>query len=180
MGAARPISVWPEPGHLTGASRSHQHDRSSHAQPITAARKGTVMTTSTRTTTPVRSTVEAAPTGPLGRIIASSMATGVVAAAALTFAVLPDASEATIVGAALAAFGAGWAMLAWLTTRLTTRPQVWAYVPAAALGTSGAALLAFTPGGPTMTLLAWVWAPALVVLGAWITRRTRQRIPGRR
>jgi pimeloyl-ACP methyl ester carboxylesterase len=138
------------------------------------------MTTSTRAAAPAGSTFPATPTGPLGRIIALSMATGAVATAALTFAVLPDASEARIVGAALAAFGAGWAMLAWLTTRLTTRPERWAYVPAAALAASGVALLASDPGEPTMTQLAWVWAPALVVLGAWIARRTRQNVPGRR
>jgi hypothetical protein len=59
------------------------------------------MTTSTRTTTAASSTVPATPSGPLGRIVATSMVTGAVAAAALTFGVLPDASEATIVGAAL-------------------------------------------------------------------------------
>ena len=138
------------------------------------------MTTSTRTATPVGSPVAAAPTGPLGRIIVTSLGTGVLAAAALTFAFLPDASEATTVGSALAAFGAGWGMLAWLSTRLTTRPQRWAYVPTVALATSGLALLASNPGEPTMTSLAWVWAPALVLLGSWITLRTRQNIPGRR
>ena len=137
------------------------------------------MTTATRTPAPAASTVPAAPTGPLGRIIASSIATGAIGAAGLTFAVLPDASEATIVGAALAAFGAGWAMLAWLTTRLTTRPQRWAYLPAAALAASGGALLSFTPGEPAMTNLAWVWAPALIVLAAWMMRRTRQNVSGR-
>ena len=138
------------------------------------------MTTSTRAPTPASSAVPATPTGPLGRVIATSMATGVVGAAALTFAVLPDASEATIVGAALAAFGAGWAMLAWLSTSLTTRPQQWAYVPAAALAASGGVVLAFTRGEPTMTNLTWVWAPALVVLGAWIARRIRRNTPGPR
>jgi pimeloyl-ACP methyl ester carboxylesterase len=138
------------------------------------------MTTSTHVATPTDSTGRATRTGPLGRIVAASMATGAAAAAVLAFAVLPDASEATIVGAALAAFGAGWTMLAWLTTRLTTRPQRWAYVPAATLATSGVALLALTPGEPTMTNLAWVWAPAMVVLGTWIARRTRQDIPGPR
>jgi pimeloyl-ACP methyl ester carboxylesterase len=136
------------------------------------------MTTSTRTPTPASSTVGAAPTGPLGRIVASSIGTSVVSVGALTFIVLPDASEPTIVGAALAAFGAGWAMLAWLTTRMTTRPQRWAYVPAAVLAASGVALLAFSPGEPVMTTLAWVWAPALVVLGAWIALRTHQSISG--
>jgi len=108
------------------------------------------------------------------------MATGAIAAAALTFVVLPDAAEATILGATLAAFGAGWAMLAWLTTRLTTRPQRWAYLPAAVMTASGAALVAFTPGEPAMTHLAWVCARALVVRGAWIGRRTRHNLPGPR
>jgi pimeloyl-ACP methyl ester carboxylesterase len=85
-----------------------------------------------------------------------------------------------MVGAVLAAFGAGWAMLAGLSARLTTRPQRWAYIPAAALASSGLALLVFTPGEPVMSNLAWVWAPALVVLAVWIARRTRQDIPGRR
>ena len=92
------------------------------------------MSTSIRTPAPAGATVPAAPAGPLGRIIATSIATGAVAAAVLTFVVLPDASEAAIVGAALVAFGAAWAMLARLSATLTTRPQRWAYVPAAALG----------------------------------------------
>jgi hypothetical protein len=31
-----------------------------------------------------------------------------------------------------------------------------------------------------MTHLAWIWAPALVLLGSWVALRTRQKIPGRR
>src|SRR3954447_12883853 len=115
------------------------------------------MTMSAPTATAVGGAVAALPTGPLGRVVAVSMATGVVAAAVLTFAVLPAASEATIVGAALIAFAIGWAMLAWLSTRLTTRPQRWAYVPAAVMAAAGAALVAFAPGEPIMTHLAWVW-----------------------
>src|SRR5207253_3112874 len=56
----------------------------------------------------------------------------------------------------------------------------WAYAPAAALGASGVARLAFAPGEPAMTHLAWVWAPVLVFLGAWIARRTRQNLRGSR
>ena len=70
----------------------------------------------------------------MGRITFASMATGVVGAAALVFGVAPDASEARVIGAALLAFAAGWAMLAFLTTRRTTRPQRWAYVPATVTG----------------------------------------------
>jgi len=143
------------------------------------------MTAATRTPASVptgalaESQASATPTGPFGRIIAASMATGAVGAAALTFAVLPDASEARIVGAALIAFATGWAMLARLTTRMTTRPQRWAYVPATFLAATGATLSAVNPGEPVMTRLAWAWAPALVVLAVWTQRRTRRSVPGR-
>lgn len=137
------------------------------------------MTTATRTSTSVPTSVPATPTGSVGRIIAASLAIGAVGAAALTFAFLPNASEARIVGGAIVAFAAGWAMLAWLTTRRTTCPQRWAYVPATVLATSGVALLVVNPGEPAMTRLAWVWAPALVALAVWAQRRTRQNVPGR-
>jgi pimeloyl-ACP methyl ester carboxylesterase len=137
------------------------------------------MTTPTRTPTSVPTSVPATPTGPVGRIIAASLAIGAVGAAALTFALLPNASEARIVGGALVAFAAGWGMLAWLTTRRTTCPQRGAYVPASVLAASGGTLLAVDPGEPAMTRLAWGWAPALVVLAGWAGRCTRQHVLGR-
>jgi pimeloyl-ACP methyl ester carboxylesterase len=70
-------------------------------------------------------------------------------------------------------------MLAFLSTRKTTRPQRWAYVPATVLATTGVVLAAVNPGEPAMSRLAWVWAPALVVLAVWVERRTRHDIPGR-
>ncbi len=124
-------------------------------------------------------TVPASPPGPSGRVIASSMATGTGSAAIVVFAVLPSAPESTIVGATLIAFALGWAMLAWLTTRLTASPQQWAYGPAAFLATAGAGLVVAGPGEPTMTQLAWVWAPMLVALGVYVARRTRQNVRGR-
>lgn len=138
------------------------------------------MTTSTRIPTPVPTSAPGTPTGPLGRVVTASLGAGAVGSAALTLTVLPDASEARIVGAALIAFAAGWAMLAWLTTRMTTHPQRWAYVPATLMVASGAALLAVNPGEPVMTSLAWGWPPALVVLAVWIEQRTRRSVPGRR
>jgi pimeloyl-ACP methyl ester carboxylesterase len=137
------------------------------------------MTTSTATSALVPTTTVAPAKGPFGRIAFGSMAAGALAAAVTTVVVLPSASEARIVGVALAAFGAGWAMLAWLTTRLTTRPQRWAYVPAIVLTTVGGATVLLSPGESAMTRLAWVWAPALVVLAAWVQRRTRRSLPGR-
>lgn len=138
------------------------------------------MTTTARTTpTDVATSSSATRVGPMGRITFVSMATGVVGAAALVFGVVPDASEARVIGAALVAFATGWAILAFLTTRQTTRPQRWAYVPATVMATAGVVLAAVNPGEPTMSFLAWVWAPALVTGAVWIERRTRHDIPGR-
>jgi pimeloyl-ACP methyl ester carboxylesterase len=137
------------------------------------------MSIPTPTTTAILTNAPATPTGPVGRIIAASLATGAVGAAALTFGVLPGRSEARIVGAALVAFAAGWAMLAWLTARTTTRPQRWAYVPATVMAAAGTVLLAGNPGEAAMTRLAWGWAPALVVLAVWVQRRTRRSVPDR-
>ena len=138
------------------------------------------MTTTARTTpTEVATSSSATRVGPMGRITFASMATGVVGAAGLVFGVVPDASEARDIGAVLLAFAAGWAMLAFLTTRKTTRPQRWAYVPAAVMATSGLVLAAINPGEPTMTNLSWVWAPAMMVLGVWVWRQTRRTMPGR-
>ncbi|MEV6494058.1 alpha/beta fold hydrolase [Actinoplanes sp. NPDC051633] len=136
------------------------------------------MSSPTRTT-PIPASTPVRPPGPVGRIIAASIATGAIGAAALTFGVLPDASEASLVGAALLAFAAAWAMLAWLTTRMTTRPQRWAYVPATVMAATGTVLLAVNPGEAAVTRLVWGWAPALVVLAVWVQRRARRSVHGR-
>jgi pimeloyl-ACP methyl ester carboxylesterase len=138
------------------------------------------MTTTARTTpTEVAPSSPATRVGPMGRITFASMATGVVGAIALVFGVAPDASEARVISAGLLAFAAGWAMLAFLSTRTTTRPQRWAYVPATVMAAAGVVLAAVNPGEPTLSHLAWVWAPALVALALWVERRTRRDIPGR-
>lgn len=140
------------------------------------------MTSSTRTAPTVQNTVPPTATtltGPLGRIIALSMATGALGAAALTFLVLPSAAEARIVGAALVAFAAGWVVLAVLAARRTTRPQPWTMVPAGLMAAAGGALLVTNPGEPTLGRLAWVWAPTMVALALWMGWRTRLGVPGR-
>ena len=138
------------------------------------------MTTTARTTpTEVANSSPATRVGPMARITFASMATGLVGAVAVVGGVVPDASEARVVGAVLVAFAAGWAMLAFLSARRTTRPQRWASVPATVMATAGVVVAAVNPGEPAMSRLAWVWAPALVVLAVWVERRTRRDIPGR-
>jgi len=137
------------------------------------------MSTSTSTAPQSRIAVPAPPIGPMGRVTFASMATGLVGAAALLIGVVPNASEARVVGAVTVAFATGWAVLALLTSRMTSAPQRWAYMPAAVMAFGGTALFAVDPGEPAMTHLAWVWAPALVVLAVWVTRSARRNIPGR-
>lgn len=117
--------------------------------------------------------------GPFRRIVVGSLAFGGLAAAALTLGVFPGAVEHVTTGVVLLAFAAGWALLASLTSRMTDRPQRWAYVPAAFLGAAGLALVALAPGDGALAAAAWVWPPALLVVVTWSQRRMRAAMPGR-
>ena len=72
-------------------------------------------------------------TGPIRRIIAASLTTGLIVAAVLALVVFAGAGEHGITGSALLGFALGWAMLAVLSIRMTNQPQRWAFVPAAAM-----------------------------------------------
>jgi pimeloyl-ACP methyl ester carboxylesterase len=119
------------------------------------------------------------PAGSFGRIVAGSLLAGVVVAAVLTLVVFAGAEEAVVTGAALLAFAFGWSLLGLLSTRRTTRPQRWAYVPAGAFAATGLALVALTPGDGALTAAGWVWPPALLVLAAWTGTRIRRDLRGR-
>ena len=119
------------------------------------------------------------PSGPVVRIIAGSLAAGAAAALVLTLVVFAGGTESTITGSALAAFGLGWALIAFLTGRFTDRPQRWAFVPAGVMGATGVALLIFSPENDAMTRLSWVWPPIGLALAAWMYVQTRRCLPGR-
>lgn len=121
----------------------------------------------------------AAPRGPFRRIVVGSLSLGALAAAVLALLVLPGAVEHVTTGVVLLAFAAGWAALAALTTRMTDRPQRWAYALAAFLATAGLWLVAVAPGDDTLTTAAWVWPPVLLVVVAWSLRHVRAAMPGR-
>lgn len=116
--------------------------------------------------------------GPVGRVTAASLVTGAAGAGVLTLAVFPGATESTMTGSILVAFGAGWALLARLADRMT-RPQSWARVPAWAMTLSGLALLALRPGDSVLTALNWVWPVAVVALAVWMHRQLRASSPKR-
>jgi hypothetical protein len=57
------------------------------------------------------------PRGKIGRIVAGSLATGLLAAVLLAFAPFIPAEEPAVTGAVLCGFAIGWAMLAVLSVR---------------------------------------------------------------
>ena len=117
--------------------------------------------------------------GPIGHIVAASLATGLLGAAVLTLVVFAGAAEHVITGSALLAFAAGWAMLAVLSTHLTDQPQRWALVPAALMSGTGLGLLILAPGNAALTAAGWVWPPVMLALAVWIGVRLRRALPAR-
>ena len=118
------------------------------------------------------------PSGPVARIIAGSLGAGAACAALLSLLVFAGATESTLTGSVLVGFGCGWALVAALTSRYTTRPQRWAAVPAAFMGATGLSLLVFAPGYDTITWLSWVWPPVVLVLAAWMFVQVLRSVTG--
>ncbi|MGY1636866.1 alpha/beta fold hydrolase [Geodermatophilus sp. SYSU D00742] len=115
-------------------------------------------------------------TGPVRRIVAGSLLTGGLLAAALPLVVFAGAPEHVITGSALLGFAAGWALLAALSARMTSQPQRWARVPAAGLAATGLGLLVVAPGNPGLTAAGWVWPPVLLALAVWMGIRLRRAL----
>jgi pimeloyl-ACP methyl ester carboxylesterase len=117
--------------------------------------------------------------GPIARVVAGSMATGLLVALLLTLLVLPGASEHVVTGSAMLAFGAGWALLVLLSARLTSEPQRWARIPAIAMSATGVILLLTDPGDRVFTALGWVWPPVVLALAIWMVRSARRQLRSR-
>lgn len=114
-----------------------------------------------------------------GRAIVGSVVAGAVAALVLALVVFPGGAEARITGALLLGFGFGWALMATLTTRRTRQPQRWAFVPAVAMGATGASLVVSKPDNQTLTALNWVWPPLMVALVVWMFVQMRRSVSGK-
>jgi hypothetical protein len=116
---------------------------------------------------------------PVARVIAVSLAAGILAALVLTLAVFPGATESVITGSILVAFGAGWGMMAALSQRMTNQPQRWTRVPAAAMTATGFGLLIGAPQNATLTALNWAWPPVTLTLVVWMFVQMRRSLTGR-
>ena len=117
------------------------------------------------------------PRGHIGWIVASSLATGLVAALLLVAAPFIPAEESAVTGAVLCGFALGWAMLAVLSVRFTDQPQRWAAAPALFMGLGGLLLVAF--GSSVHEVLQWVWPPVLLALAIWMIIRVHRQLRSR-
>jgi len=115
--------------------------------------------------------------GHIGRVVAASLLTGLVAALLLAAAPFVPNEEANVTGAVLLGFALGWALLAVLSARLTDQPQSWAVVPAVFMGVGGLLLLLF--GSSVDPVVRWVWPPALAVLLVWMVVQSRRHLRSR-
>ena len=115
--------------------------------------------------------------GHIGRIVAGSLATGLIAALLLVAAPFISPEENDVTGAVLCGFAVGWAMLAILSSRYTDQPQRWAAAPALFMGLGGLLLIGF--GSSSREVLNWVWPPALLALVIWMFVQARRQLHSR-
>ena len=120
---------------------------------------------------------EHTPRGHLGLIVSASLATGLVAALALVAAPFIPAKENVLTGVVLLAFALGWALLAVLSTRFSTRPQRWAAAPAVFFAVAG--LVSLLGSEAVRDVFGWVWPPALLALVVWMIIRVRRQVRSR-
>ena len=111
--------------------------------------------------------------------IVGSIAAGLALALALVLGPASGGTESTVTGSILLAFGIGWGVMAFATTRFSSQPQSWMQLPAAALGLVGLTLVVIRPGREAMDLLAWVWPVALAALAIWMFVQVRANVRGR-
>jgi pimeloyl-ACP methyl ester carboxylesterase len=111
--------------------------------------------------------------------ILGSLVAGAALAVVLTLTLASGGSEPLVTGSVLFAFGLGWGLMGFLSTRFSAQPQAWTAVPAAVLGSIGLGLIVFQPGPAGMDLLSWIWPPALAVLAIWMVIQVRGNLRGR-
>lgn len=116
---------------------------------------------------------------PVWRVVGGSLTAGLLAAGVLTVGVHGGAAEHVVSGSALLAFAGGWAMLALLSRRFTSRPQRWAWVPAACMAVAGLILLIAAPDDRSLDTAGWVWPPMALALAVWVGVQSRRNLRGR-
>jgi pimeloyl-ACP methyl ester carboxylesterase len=111
--------------------------------------------------------------------ILGSLVAGAAVAVALVLTFASGGSEPLVTGSVLFAFGLGWGLMGFLSTRFSAQPQTWTVVPAAFLGFIGLGLILFQPGPALMDFLGWVWPLAVAGLAIWMVIQVRANLRGR-
>jgi pimeloyl-ACP methyl ester carboxylesterase len=111
--------------------------------------------------------------------VLGSLVAGAALALVFVFTVASGGSEPLVTGSVLFAFGLGWGLMGFLSTRYSAQPQAWTAVPAAVLGSIGIGLMLFQPGPALMDFLGWVWPLAIAGLAIWIVIQVRANLRGR-
>ena len=139
---------------------------------MTHQASSSTITTSSQTTVRGRART-AGPKVRLGRVVAGSLAAGLVTGVLLVFASVIPAGEAAATGALLIGFAFGWVLMAVLSVRFTDQPLRWAFAPAAFMGFGGLTLIAF--GSSSQPVVSWVWPPALLTITVWTVMQSRRQ-----
>ena len=118
---------------------------------------------------------ETAVKGHIGLVVLTSIAAGLVLGLLLVLAVFAGADEPRITGSALVALGAGFALLAIASARLTSRPQAWALVPGLSSMLAGV-VVSLMPSGRAFDIAGWVWPLLLAALVVCSVRGARRSL----
>src|SRR3954466_3969632 len=111
------------------------------------------MTATTAPTSTSDATRQVATEGHVGLVVLGSIASGLAMGLLLVLGVFAGGDEPHIVGSALLALGAGFALLAITSKRLTSQPQRWALMPGVASMVAGLAVLVLAPGQQLLDLV---------------------------
>jgi pimeloyl-ACP methyl ester carboxylesterase len=111
--------------------------------------------------------------------ILGSLVAGAALAVVFAFTIASGGSEPMVTGSVLFAFGLGWGLMAFTSSRFSAQPQPWTAVPAIVLGSIGIGLMLFQPGPALMDSLGWVWPLAIAGLAVWMVIQVRANLSGR-
>jgi hypothetical protein len=133
-------------------------------------------TTAISSATSMRADTQESAKGHVGLVVLASIAVGLALGFLLVLGVFAGADEPHIVGSALIALGAGFALLAAASSRFTNAPQSWALVPGVSSIVAGLAVFAVMPDAHLLDLAGWVWPVLLAMLAVSSFRGARRSL----
>jgi pimeloyl-ACP methyl ester carboxylesterase len=101
--------------------------------------------------------------GHIGLVVLASIVTGLAIGLLLVLGAFAGGDEPRIIGGALLALGAGFALLAIASSRFTSQPQTWALKPGIATAVVGIGIAVFADER-RLDLAGWVWPVFLTIV----------------